>query len=472
MITDPFTLNNEKTLLKRSRRWNLLAMALCVLGVIVQQPLLLLTSLFALVIGLVPALWYRHGLRHLSIDLQANLQQVFFGEEVTFFLSIENQKWLPLPWLKVECAVTPSLTILLTRTRKRERITQLAHTWVLWPLQRVTRSYRMRCLARGVYVFGPVSLRTGDPFGWFEREITIPLREALLVYPLVMPLEVFGLSWLRPLGEEVTERRLLEDPLQLAGVRDYQVGDDPRRIHWKATARAGTLQSKLYEYTSSPRVLLLLDTWNYAQAWAGVDQEIQEFAIAVTASLAIWALNDGSMVGLLTNSAMRIFPDEQVREVPFSAQAARADSEDAQNLQISPPGVSVPFARDQGQYERLLTTLACLISSEHLPLEQLIDQEEGMLRQGAAVIVVSAATTLNAETVERLLDLRWQGVTIHLVVIGDREQQAIMETHDLPVCFLGSEQWHEHLRVMSEESYEHMAAAPLQLDREHHHSAR
>ena len=94
-----------------------------------------------------------------------------------------------------------------------------------------------------------------------------------------------------------------------------------------------------------------------------------------------------------------------------------------------------------------------------------------MLRQGTAIIVVSAATTLNAETVERLLDLRRQGATIHLVVIGDRKHQAATETYDLPVCFLGSEQWQEQMQAIGDESDEHRAAVPLQLDGEHNRSA-
>ena len=49
----------------------------------------------------------------------------------------------------------------------------------------------------------------------------------------------------RPSGEQVTNRRIVEDPLRLAGVRDYRPGDSVRHIHWKSTARQGRLQTKV-----------------------------------------------------------------------------------------------------------------------------------------------------------------------------------------------------------------------------------
>jgi ATPase family associated with various cellular activities (AAA)/Protein of unknown function DUF58 len=83
-----------------------------------------------------------------------------------------------------------------------------------------------------------------------------------------------------------TPRRLLEDPLRVAGVREYVLGDDPRRIHWKATARAGELRSKIYEPSSRYRLLMLLDINSYPEPWMGLDSEIQELSIAA-ASLAL-----------------------------------------------------------------------------------------------------------------------------------------------------------------------------------------
>jgi uncharacterized protein (DUF58 family) len=266
MERDRFNNAGDETLIAR-RPWYVLAAGLFLLSALTRQPLAFVAALFALVIGLVPELWYRQALRHLHIHQHLNEQRVFFGETVTLSISVENQKLLPLPWLEVEDEMPSSLLLLTGRASPTYKVNRVAlvNTFSLWSFQRVTRRYRLRCMARGVYTFGPAIVRSGDPFGWLVREERLPVPETLLVYPLVVPIESFGLPPRYPFGERATPHRLLEDPLWVAGVRDSVVGDDPRRIHWKATARAGELRSKVYEPSSQYRLLLLLDMNTYAE---------------------------------------------------------------------------------------------------------------------------------------------------------------------------------------------------------------
>nr|MBA2681273.1 DUF58 domain-containing protein [Ktedonobacteraceae bacterium] len=292
-----------RALLKQRRSWYYVALALFVLSILTRQPLVVLAAVFTLLIGLVPDIWFRQALRHLIVRQYVDHEHLFFGEKVTLSISVENRKFLPLPWLQVEDAVTPPLTVAYHRDAGvwgMNRDTFMS-TWLLWSFQRVTRRYRMNCYARGFHVLGPVRLRTSDPFGWLEREILLPANETLLVYPLIAPLESLGLPEAFPMGERIGPRQLLEDPLWFAGLREYQRGDDLRRIDWKATARAGELRSKLYESTTERHLLILLDTWAYSREKRGVDGEMQEFGISIAASLATWALEEGYMVGFLTN---------------------------------------------------------------------------------------------------------------------------------------------------------------------------
>jgi len=346
--------------------------------------------------------------------------------------------------------VTPLLPTLTKQGSQRENIGQMSSTWVLWPFQRVTRRFRMRCYARGFYTFGPVKLRSSDAFGWLEREVTIPVYETLLVYPLIAPPEAFGLPAFHPFGEGATSRHLLEDPLRVMGVRDYQLGDDPRRIHWKATAHAGALRSKIYEYNIQHRMLLLLDNGNWDKAWRSMDLEMLEFSIAVAASLAVWALDEGYMVGLLTNCAMRISAEHEVAYQP-GTRHEMGTLEKLRTTEISAPGVSVPFACDHGQYERLLTTFSRLVPYNNAPIETIIDREDDMFSAGTTVILVSTVPALTQDTVERLLDVRTRGMAIQLVLTGDLEGKATPETYDVPVHYLGGrEKWHELLRAMGD----------------------
>ncbi len=465
MQTDSFMDTRKGTRLPRRLSWYVLALALFVLSMIVQQPLLFLAALFCLVVGIVPGLWYHHALRHLLVRQQVSSQHLFCGEEVVLTLSIENQKLFPVPWLQVAGNVTPLLPVLTKDGAQRENVGQLAQAWVLWPLQRVTRRVRLRCAARGCYTFGPVTLRTSDPFGWLERAVTVPLSDTLLVYPLLAPPAAFGLSPLHPSGEAATARHLLEDPLRVMGVRDYQPDDDPRRIHWKATAHAGALRSKVYEYSNQQRVLLLLDTGDASTLWTALDAELQEFCIAAAASLAVWALDEGYMVGLLTNCAIRTLPRSDQAEVrrTTTPDASRMPGQSG-TQELSAPGVSVPFACDHGQYEHLLATFARLVPYNNLPIETIIELGDAMFFPGTTVILVSVATILTQATVERLLDIRTRGLALQVVLTGEPEGKALPETYDIAVHSLGGrEKWHELLKAFIDEKSQVTGTRAIQL---------
>ncbi len=468
MNTDLLDIERDTEMLKRRRPWYILAALLFLFSLILHQPLIFLTALFTLIVAIIPELWYRLGLRHLRIRQQVSQQRLFFGEEVTLSITIENRKLLPLPWLVVEDTISPPLTIVRRRSRLMlDNQDTLDSTWLLWSLQRVTRRYIMRCRTRGFHLFGPIRLSNSDPFGWLENEIKVPVYAIMLVYPLLIPLENLGLAAVLPVGERATPHNLLEDPMLIAGTRDYILGDDPRRIHWKASAHRGMLQSKLYEPSSLRRLLILLDVWNYATEAQGADKDIQELTIAVAASLAVWGLEEGYNTGLLANCAMLSSPYEQ-KPTPL----AQAEQHTQRHSQTTPTELSslivrVPFSSEPGQYEQLLLTLARLAPSYNAAINNVIDTEESMFPAGTIVLFVSAASSVTESTLERLLDLRAHGNTIQLILTGDAHQQDLFDQYDLPVHSTGGKDtWHELTRTVGSatEGTLGTSASSLQLD--------
>src|SRR6266702_5067775 len=467
METERFHNARDETLIAR-RPWYVLAAVLLLLSAVAHQPIAFLAALFALVIGLVPEIWYRSALRHLSIRQQVSAPCAFFGETLTLAISVENQKLLPLPWLEIEDEIPEHLTLLTGRAAPTYKVNRVAlvNTFSLWSFQRVTRRYRLRCTARGVYTFGPATVRSGDPFGWLTREERVQARETLLVYPLVAPIESFGLPPRFLFGERATPRRLLEDPLRIAGVREYALGDDPRRIHWKATARAGELRSKIYEPSSQYRLLILLDINTYPEPWMGLDPEIQELTIATAASIAMWALDEGYTVGLLVNSLM----------MGLAGQSVSTDDEQAPKLQSVHTitatqafvhRVRIPMGSDSGQREQLLSALGRLLPYFGSSMDALIEAEQFTLPIGTTVVLVSAAAVLGETTIENLVDLRTHGAVVHLALTGDADSKVGTDTYDLPVHNVGGrEVWHELVTAISNEKHEHTgrSAKSLYLD--------
>jgi hypothetical protein len=291
-----------------------------------------------------------------------------------------------------------------------------------------------------------------------ERELTLPIYETLLVYPPVVSLDAFGLASLNPTGDNRSARHIYEDPQKVVGVREYQVGDDFRRIHWKATARFGSLKSKVYEYSSTPRLLLVLDCWNYARIWAGADQDVQELCIALVASLAVWALDEGYMVSLLTNGAIATAPTKQ-------SDGQRSNSPVAPDKlrHVSLPGVCLPFSRHEGHYQRILATLARLVPYEYCSIAEIMTKEAPMFSPGATILFVSAATSMTQDTLERLEEFQKRRMAIHLVLIGSPEENPVGTAIHIPVHYVNKEIWYELANTIVKGREEASATSTLHL---------
>ncbi|UQN05964.1 DUF58 domain-containing protein [Deinococcus sp. QL22] len=112
---------------------------------------------------------------------------------------------------------------------------------------------------RGVFQWEGGTLRWADPLGLFWRSLPLKVPTRLEVYPgthgLLLP------DLLRPLLSEGAWSRThgLEDPISLRGVRDYVPGDPPGRVHWRLTARTGSLTVRVPERTAASSVTIYLD---------------------------------------------------------------------------------------------------------------------------------------------------------------------------------------------------------------------
>ena len=412
------------------------AALLVLLSMAVQQPLVFVAGLLVLTLAALPEVWYRYGLRGVRITHAPASNRVAFGGVVDVPVVIENRKPLPLPWIEVNDDFPdqlPTLGLTLFPSALPERAT-LVNTLSLWAYQRVRRHYRIRAIARGAYTFGPTHLRVSDPFGVLTCYGEVNGLSTLLVHPLIAPLDRFGLSPRAPFGERKASQRLLEDPLRMVGVRDYTPGDDPRRIHWQATARMGTLQSKLFEPSARHTLMIFLDTRTFINPNLGYDPLLTELGASVAASVASWSIGEGYAVGVISNGTLAAPElDESPAPTPSPLGDARANAipqpsgptppmpdEDlarqiaraAAHLRLRLP----PSARPE-QGTRILDGLARLLPYSGAPMSQLLSAEQRKLPTGATVVYIGAEAVVDVPTLIALRQLRAHGYAVSLLLM-------------------------------------------------------
>ncbi len=437
-LAPPVSATDELALSRRA--WYLVAAFLLVIGVVLRQPLLFGVAVVAGALGAIPEIWYRHSLRDVAVTRRLTRQRAEIGDELTLELRVENRKFLPLPHLTLlddipDETPIPGVTMGVS-TRPGRRV--LENVLAPWSFQRITRRYRVRCLKRGVWSFGPLTVESSDPFGLLTREARIERPAALLVYPLVFPLEELGLPARALLGDHRAPRRLLEDPLRVTGVRSYVAGDDPRHIHWKATARTGALQTKVLETSAHATLAIFLDVRTYREMVAGYDEGLAELAICVAASVARWGLDARFAVGLYANGALASFDertdaDEADGGAPLAATFDLDPTSAHLGTNTDQVRLRVPPGTDRRQLVRIEESLARLVPYFAGSIADVVAREEGRLPFGTTVVYIGAASVVSQGELAVLRRLRRHGHAVTLLLTGDAE----LDVSDLRIVRLG-----------------------------------
>jgi uncharacterized protein (DUF58 family) len=124
----------------------------------------------------------------------------------------------------------------------------------------VEARYEVLCHPRGVYRIGPATVIVEDPFGLAESLSAASRVDRLVVFPAVE--DLIGLPTGRGLDPTADTTRASfsqaggEDFFTL---REYQVGDDLRRVHWPTSAKRDELMIRQLEAHWQSRALVLLD---------------------------------------------------------------------------------------------------------------------------------------------------------------------------------------------------------------------
>jgi uncharacterized protein (DUF58 family) len=354
-------------------------------------------AMLAVISGL--AMWWRgRSLFYVNYRRRLHYKRAFPGELVPLRLEVENRKFLPLSWLRVEdpfpFAVGTVDEGLLMPTHNPE-VGLLVNLFSLRWFERTYRAYTLQFRKRGVYLLGPARLESGDIFGLFEKVNDDGPTDLLTVFPEPLPFNSLQLPADDPFGDRRARRRLYEDLNQPTGVRDYHPEDDFRRMHWPATAHTGQLQVKVFQPASAQVMMVCLNVSTLAHYWEGILPALLEHLIRTAAAVVQQGLQDGYRVGLVSNGCL-----------------AHAD----QPFRV-PPG------RSPGQLAHLLSTLAGVTPLVTGSFDRFLISEGPRLPYGATLVVITGL--MSPELAETLLRLRQHGRRITLLDFSREAPPAI-----------------------------------------------
>jgi uncharacterized protein (DUF58 family) len=345
-------------------------------------------------------LWSRYSLVGVSCERWLSERRIFPGQYIELRLRLVNRKLLPLPWIQLDDEIPTGFVpdISLTPGSKpgfsflSKAAALLWYTGVNWKQQLYGHK-------RGYYTLGPMTLTSGDIFGFYPRSITQSLIDHVIIYPRIFPIAQMGIPPLYPIGETTAELRIFEDPIRVIGVRDYSPHDSRRRIHWKASARHQNLQVKVFEPTTSLNAVIFLAIDSFTASHGEVYNEDDfELGISAAASIADYLIEQRNPVGLFANSRL-------------------ADSGQPANI-LSGSSAS--------QLVEILEALAKITHTASGPFEEFLQTEQIGMPWGTTFILILSKASLSL--INLLTGMKERGQRLMVLQIGEPTDGGIEHT--------------------------------------------
>ena len=304
----------------------------------------------AYVVGLaVPLvyLWSRSMVGGLEVEVVRRTQRVSQGQPLEGRIVVRSTSLLPKVWLEVEDAASvpghESMRVVTLGPRNME-------SW----------SYSTPTRRRGVYELGPVTVTARDPFGFFQLRRTFGQVDTVLVYPSAPELPNFYVPPANLPGEGRFRRRTHNVTPNVSGVREYAPGDSYNRIHWPSTARTGELMVKLFELDPASDIWVVLDLEGAVHAGGDADDNTEEAAVSVAASIARYFTTTNRTIGMIA------FGDQ---------------------LRVDEPD------RGSNHFTRMLESLALARAAGDVPLADLLTEESRRFGRHTTVVAVTPSTS-------------------------------------------------------------------------------
>jgi len=171
--------------------------------------------------------------------------------------------------------------------------------------------YRVTPPERGHYRFGDIFLRIEGPLGLVRRSLRADAAEAVKVFPRLQPLRYPDLATYRRMARHwgLRPARWRGEGREFEALREYIEGDDPRKIHWKASARLDRPIVQEYQPEKNQIVVTLLDSGRLMGAFSEGKSKL-DHALDAAVQLSHTVLTGGDQAGILT------FADQVISFVP------------------------------------------------------------------------------------------------------------------------------------------------------------
>lgn len=263
---------------------------------------------FALILAILTIIFFigeftrKKGFDNLKISRNIDKDRLLPGEEFTLTTTIENNKRLPISFLMLSEKMPAAIEFVSDSNRFKEGadLWHLSKYTISW-YERKRRIYKLKCNVRGAYILRDINVTVGDLFGLSAESKSVEDFLEFLVYPKLINMNNVQFANTNLQGNNYVKRWIHQDPLYIKGIREYNVEDRMKDIHWKSSLKMDRLMVKEYDFTSDRELTIILNGQCGEPYWGSIQPALIENGITVAASLASIAIKEGVPTGMWTN---------------------------------------------------------------------------------------------------------------------------------------------------------------------------
>ncbi|MGO1971934.1 MAG: DUF58 domain-containing protein [Propionibacteriaceae bacterium] len=293
-------------------------------------------------VALLAAIGFTLGRQTYAVTLNLHARQVIVGERALGDLAVENTSSRRLLPARIELPVGRRLASFTLPSLGGKA----SHEEV----------FAVPTSRRSVIRVGPARTVRGDPFGLMGREILWTEAIDLYVHPRTVRLPGRDGGFIRDLEGHSTAK-LTNSDISFHALREYSPGDDRRHVHWRSSARTGTLMVRQFEETRRSQIAIGLDLG--ANSYDTGDEF--ELAVSVVGSLSLQALRDENNVTVLTSAGrLKALSPKRALDELCTVEVGRGGLQAlTSQVRHTDPGASVVSVVTGSNYDQRALRLAC-----------------------------------------------------------------------------------------------------------------
>ncbi|MFS0673298.1 DUF58 domain-containing protein [Ornithinibacillus sp. 179-J 7C1 HS] len=205
--------------------------------------------------------------------------------------------------------------------------------------EKVTATYDIVAPVRGLYPLEKLYARFTSSLGLWQKQTAVTIVDEVKVIPDLTETKKYledAQHYLMHEGMKVRKRK--SGVGEFSQIRNYVVGDDPRKINWRQTAKLQAVMTNEFEPEHGKHVMLLIDCGRMMGAELKKSNRLEK-ALEASITVAAAALGNGDYVGVIAFSkqvSVFVPPDKgmaQLTKILDAVYNVKVDASESNYLQ-------------------------------------------------------------------------------------------------------------------------------------------